>query len=154
MNKEELTKKYNTWIKGSVGTVGLALIVNMIYLFGAFIKKKPEFPFSLGISDLALKLSGLFEGHEKTIPLWAGIIIAVVPFALGVFFTLKANKNPKHLVECLIFFILDTLLLVYVMAANPVGDAGDITWINIITHGFVLVFAVVGLIAVKRKQKI
>lgn len=154
MEKEELLKRYNTWIKGSVGTVSLMFILSFLYFIRAFIQHVPTFWFNFSYLDLFFKNTDAFEGYDGKLPLGVAIALSAVCIIIGMVITFFANKDPKNLKWCFVYCLIDSIVLAYIMIFNPFSDVDMNMFIAVITHAFLLINIIVGMVAVKKKKEL
>lgn len=154
MKQNEKEKYYATYIKSAQGSLGLVLILNIIYTIRFFIKKEFDFFFSLYTAEFMLKCGGFAEGYEKVFP--AAASIAGVIFVTLVFIMLTAFCTKKT--GCIKYgfgiYLIDTAFLIYGAATNPFGDVNENVFVDIIFHFITLLLLVVGIYAERKSRKI
>ena len=153
---EKQIKKHQTNIKSGVGAFGMALIMTLVYIVKAFLGKNFYFYFSNYLPELMLKraaftssFAGAFSNAflasgRGTLPtVWFWVFFAVYA-VLCVALLLIAGKHPPFIWAVFAFHLLDTVgLLIGRLQGIPDGMT-ETVWIDVIFHGLVLLFLLVG----------
>lgn len=153
---EKQVKKHQTNIKSAVGAYGLALIMTLVYVVKALLGKNFFFYFSNYLPELLLKsaaftakFDGAFsdpfvqklQGGMPTVWFW---VFFAVYAAVCVALLLIAGKHPPFIWVLFAFQLCDTAaLLVGRLQGIPNGMI-ETVWIDVIFHGLVLLFLLVG----------
>ena len=152
MKQNEKEKYYATYIKSAQGSLGIVLILNIIYILRFIIKKEFSFFFSIYSAEFMLKCGGFAEGYEKSFPAAvsiAGVILVTLIFVMLTAFALKKTEFIKY---SFVVYFIDFAFLLWGAFSNPFGDVGEGIFVDIIFHFITLVLLAVGIYA-ERKQK-
>lgn len=153
MNSNDTLKKLETNIKAARSMFALALIMDLIYIVRAIFAKNLTFWFSLYSTQFAIKISAFapsYRGEASEI-LCAAVII--LTFAVCIVAVAMTGKKPKILIACLVLYLLDTAFMAFGFAVNFFGDFAADSVIDIVFHGFILLFLIVGIVSIYKKEK-
>ncbi|MGN0468512.1 MAG: hypothetical protein ACI4GY_07305 [Acutalibacteraceae bacterium] len=154
MNSSDAEKRYLTYIKSAQGTIGMMLVLNLIYILKALISKNLNFWFSLYLTEFMIKSSSFVDGYNGNVPKAVSVVVIVLSIALLAVLTGLSQKNPKLLYACLVFYGLDTVFLLVGDFMNIFGDFCENSLIDIIIHAFVVAFIINGIYGVKKLEKL
>lgn len=153
MNKTEAPKYYSTYIKSAQGTVGLALILNLVYIIRAVFAKNLDFWFSFYITEFAVKASEFAPSYQGSVSKLLSAVIIVVSAVVLIAPVALAMKKPEMLYPCLVLYALDTAFMAWGFVTNHFGDFSQASFIDVIFHVFVLFFIVLGIISGEKLKK-
>ncbi|MGN1419704.1 MAG: hypothetical protein ACI4W6_10275 [Acutalibacteraceae bacterium] len=154
MNSSDAEKRYKTYIKSAQGTIGMILVMNLIYILKALISKNLNFWFSLYLTEFMIKSSNFVDGYNGSVPKIVSVIVIVLSIAVLAVLTGLSQKNPKLLYACLVFYALDTVFLLVGNIMNIFGDFCESSFIDIIIHAFVVAFIINGIYGVQKLEKL
>lgn len=146
---EALQKKLQTNIKSASSIFALAGILGIIYLVRYFIKGVFDFYFSLSFTEIMLKLSS--QNMLPKAVAFALIAVFLIAFSIC---AVNAVKSKKWLLTCIGVYAFDFLCLfadMFVLAFTPISAD---RFVDVIFHFMVIVFLVVGLVSMKKMEKI
>ena len=153
-DKEELIKKYDAWIKGGFGTMGMLFVMNTVYVIRALIKKDLGLWLEFSMTEFAFKSTSFFNGYSGSLPFWASLVIVALWSLALLLLALRSIKKPMFLIPCTILYTIDSALLAFLMITNHFGDFGEASWINVIVHGIMLVLLASGIYAAFKKKNL
>ena len=152
-------KKHQTNIKSAVGAYGMALIMTLVYVIKALLGKNFHFYFSNFVPELLLKCAAFTVGYdgafsETFAQSWRGtlptvwFIVCFTAYAAAcVVLLLVAGKHPPFLWAVFAFQLLDTAALLAGRLQGIPDGMGETVWIDVIFHGLVLLFLLVGAVS-------
>ena len=150
---EELIKKYDAWIKGGFGTMGMLTVMNTVFIIRALIKKDLGLWLEFSFTEFIFSKCPYFSGSSGNLPLWAALILTLAYSGLLLVLALRSVKKPVLLVPCLVIYLADSALLAFTMITDYYGNFSEASWINPIVHVIMLVLLISGIYAAAKKKK-
>lgn len=154
MNSSDAEKRYKTYIKSAQGTIGMILVLDLIYILKALISKNLNFWFSFYSTQYMIKASSFVDGYNGNIPKAVSVVVIILTIAVFAVLTGLSQKNPKLLYACLVLYALDTVFLLVGDAINIFGDFCESCFIDIIIHAFVVAFIINGIYGAHKLEKL
>lgn len=152
--KEELTKKYNTYVKSGIGAMIIALVMTLVYIIRVFLTGGAEFWFSTYITQYMLKSSSFFPQYGGDFPKSAAITVIAVCFFAYLIFSILSQKKPVFLYPILVLYFADTVMNIVCLCLNVFGDYSQNSLIDVIFHLFVFAFISVAVYGSKKLKKL
>lgn len=153
MNNSEIEKKYRTYIKSAQGAMGMALVLTLIYIIKAVISGNLNFWFCTYVVEFLIKSTSFFQPYNGTFSQPLAIVLIVLYILLLAVTVVLSQKNGKWLYACLALYGADTLFMLWGNFSNHFAAFTQGQWIDIIFHGFILVFIIVGITGCKGLKK-
>lgn len=145
--REDTIKKLETNVKSAVSCFALVGILGIVFIIRYFIKGDLDFYFSLSFTETMLWLK------DDLIPGTIAYILLGVFLVLYIIFAALSAKKPQFLKGCLAVYLFDFLSLMVSMLVLQVRPIPSDTYIDVIIHGFALVFLIVGIISEKKLRE-
>lgn len=143
--KEELTKKYNTYIKSGIGAMIIALVTTLVYLIRLYFTGNTQFWFSTYITQFMLKSSNFLPQYDGSISKPAASAVIIVCFFAFLILTILSQKKLELLYLVFTLYLADTVMNVVCLCLNVFGDYSQNSLIDVIFHLFILVFLAVAI---------
>lgn len=153
MNSSEIEKKYRTYIKSAQGAMAMALVLSLIYIVRAVISGNLNFWFCTYVVEFLVKSAGFFAPYEASLSQPISIVLMAMFIAVLAAAVVLSQKNGKWLYACLVLYGADTVFLLWGDFSNHFAPFAQDQWIDIITHAFILLFIIVGIIGCKGLKK-
>ena len=158
-------KQHQTNIKSAVGAYGMALIMTLVYTGKALLGQNFNFYFSNFVPEVLLKCTTFTKGYagafsaafsevwRGSLPMvWFCVLFAAYA-AVCVAFLLVASKHPPFIWAVFAFHLLDTAALLLGRWRGIPNGMEETMWIDVIFHGLVLLFLLVGGISAAKLPK-
>ncbi len=153
LSDEGLVKRYKTDIKSAQGVLAMATVLSLIYIIEGVASGSFDFYFATAVTGFFLKAAEFSPEFNGSLS--AGVSIAVVTVCALLFIAavLLAKKNTKMLWFGLVLYAVDTVFLFGVDISGYFGAFKKEDVIDLIFHAFIMVFLIVGVLAVGRLEK-
>lgn len=152
--REELTRRYSTYVKSGAGAVVISLVTTLIYLIRLCVTGNAEFWLSTYITQFMVKSSSFVPEYSGNVPKPASIAVIAVCFIAMLIPTVLSQKNSKWLKISLALFSIDTLMNIVCVSLNVFHDFTQNSFIDIIFHLFILTFLIMGVYGSKKLDEI
>lgn len=143
--KEELTKKYNTYVKSGIGAMVIALVTTLIYILRVLLSPGKEMWFSTYITQFMLKSSGILPQYTEVVAKPVAIVVIAVCFFALLIPTILSQKKSACLYPVFALYLADTIMNIICLSLNVFGDYSQSSLIDVIFHLFILVFILVAI---------
>lgn len=153
MDSEFKLKRIQTDIKSAQGAMAMSLALTLIYIVRALIARNLDFYFSLYTVEFLIKASEFAPGFKGSLPGAAAIAVMVAFIAAAAVFTVLAQKKPVFLYGCLAVYGFDTIFMLIGKFSGYFSPFEQTELIDVIVHGFILVFLIIGVIAQEKQKK-
>lgn len=153
MDSEFKLKRIQTDIKSAQGAMAMSLALTLIYIVRALIARNLDFYFSLYTVEFLIKASDFAPGFKGSLPGAAAIAVMVAFIAAAAVFTVLAQKKPVFLYGCLAVYGFDTIFMLIGKFSGYFSPFEQTELIDVIVHGFILVFLIIGVIAQEKLKK-
>lgn len=153
MDSEFKLKRIQTDIKSAQGAMAMSLALTLIYIVRALIARNLDFYFSLYTVEFLIKASEFAPGFKGSLPGAAAIAVMVAFIAAAAVFTVLAQKKPVFLYGCLAVYGFDTIFMLIGKLSGYFSPFEQTELIDVIVHGFILVFLIIGVIAQEKLKK-
>lgn len=153
MDSEFKLKRIQTDIKSAQGAMAMSLALTLIYIVRALIARNLDFYFSLYTVEFLIKASEFAPGFKGSLPGAAAIAVMVAFIAAAAVFTVLAQKKPVFLYGCLAVYGFDTIFMLIGKFSGYFSPFEQTELIDVIVHGFILVFLIIGVIAQEKLKK-
>lgn len=147
---EHKIRRLQTDIKSAQGGMAMAMLLTLIYMIRAFISGNLNFYFSFYTVEFFMKYSDFFSEFKGTFPFAASAAVIVVFMILAIIFTVLSQKKPAFLFVCLALYGFDTVFMLVGKLSGFFSPLAQEDFIDIIVHGFILTFLVIGVIGYKK----
>lgn len=146
--KEDIIKKHQTNVKSASSAFALAGILGIVYIVRYFITGNFNFYFSLSFTEGMLKFI-----DKGILTPTAGYTMMGAFMALYVVGIILIAVNPKNLIYSAVVYASDFVFLIYLILSNLDTFTPD-SLIDVIIHGFIIIFICVGIYSEKKLRKI
>lgn len=153
MDSEFKLKRIQTDIKSAQGAMAMSLVLTLIYIVRALIARNLDFYFSLYTVEFLIKASDFAPGFKGSLPGAAAAAFIVVFIAAATVFTVFAQKKPVFLYGCLAVYGFDTVFMLIGKLSGYFSPFVQEDLIDIIVHGFILAFLIIGVIGYEKMKK-
>ena len=147
-------KKLRTNIKSAQGSFALAEILTVIYILIVCFSKNFLFYFSTFGTEFILKSSSFATNYPGSLPLVLTIVLVALYNAVFIAVAAIANKKPELLWLGLAVYSIDTVWMIVGYATQYLEPFTAEKWIDVILHGFILLFLAVGTDSVVKLKKL
>ena len=153
LSDEGLVKRYRTDIKSAQGVIAMATVLSLIYIIEGAISGSFDFYFSTAVTAFFLKGAEFSPQFSGSFPAAVSVAAVAAYTALFVAAVLLAKRNTKNLWFGLILYLIDSISLIVMDISGYFGAFKKEDVIDLIFHAFIIVFLIVGVLAVKRLEK-
>lgn len=154
MNENKRKKRIQTDIKSAQGMVAMSAVLNLIFSFRAIASGKIDFYFGYYITTFFIKGSELYPELGGSFSKLAAIVAALAVAVISIVSVALITKNFKAIVAFFVFYLADTAFMAWGLLTDYHNDFSETSFIDVIFHGFVIAFVVVGLAAFRKSKKI